>query len=297
MSAGDHLQPELFDPGPRLSAEEQDRREHERQGQQVAAFGEVAISVPRSVVPDIQRLGSIRTQHETERSQGAFNPQLRHELESAMGYDDAPVYGYLRRSPSEEPPYGGVDFRLKSSVKDRTYMHPGDSLNNYHSNRFAPGRDILSDNAAPESARVRDVTAGVEPAPTPQDDIHDYENLGYVEAHILPDQRPETLGLIGPGLGYASRVPLSDVRKASIHEGSLRFDPEGQRRNESRRGNFHVGQDLEREGIPVDHVLTDLTEQPSLPMEYYDGPQPSSKFGTRKRRVRHQDMQPSDRGE
>ena len=290
MPANRHLQPELFNPGRSLSPGEQDAREHARDGWQVATFGEVAISLPRSVVPHVLRDGGIRTQHETMRSQGAFNPTLRRQVESEMGYDDAPVYGYFQRSPGEEPPYGNAAFHLKSSAKDRTYLHPGDSLNDYQDTQYHGGEGTGTDNVS-----VRGVTEGTERAGAPVDPLLDYADLDYVEAHILPDARQETLGLIGPGMGYASRVPLSDVRKVSIHEGSLRFDPEGQRRDESRRMNFHIGQDLEREGIPVEHVLTDLVEQPSLPMEYHDGPQPSAKFGTRKRVVRHADLQGRDR--
>ena len=275
MTAREHLQPELFDPGPRLSAEEQDAREHERMGQQVAAFGELSVSVPTSVVPDIQRVGSIRTQHETNRSQGAFNPQLRHERETEMGYSEAPVYGYFSRSPSEDAPYGDTSFHLKSEVKDRTYMMPGDSLNAW---------------SVPDTARASEVAAGREKAPQPIFPVNDssYEDVPYVEAHILPDERPETVGM--GSQGYTSRVPLEDVSRVSICEGGLRFDPEGKRRDESRVRNFQVGGDLEREGIPVEHVLTDIVEQPSLPMEYRDKPSPPTQYGTRKRRVRHQDL-------
>lgn len=273
MTAREHLQPELFDPGPRLSAEEQDAREHERMGQQVAAFGELSVSVPTSVVPDIQRVGSIRTQHETNRSQGAFNPPLRQEVEQKMGYSEAPVYGYFSRSPGEDPPYGDTAFHLKSSVKDRTYMYPGDSLN---------------EAGATETENARGVAQGNHPVPVPERWDASYETTDYVEGHILPDERPETVGM--GSQGYTSRIPLEDVARVSIHEGSLRFDPEGKRRDESRVRNFQVGGDLEREGIPVEHVLTDIVEQPSLPMKYHDKPSPPSQHGTRKRRVRHQDL-------
>lgn len=288
MPANRHLQPELFHPGRSLSPGEQDAREHARDGWQVATFGEVNISTPREVVPHIQRDGSIRTQHETIRSQGAFNPALRRQVESEMGYDEAPVYGYFRRSPTEEPPYGNVNFHLKSSVKDRTYMHPGDSLNDYQEVQYDGGEGTGTDNSS-----ARGVTEGSERAGAPVDPSLDYADLDYVEAHILPDARSETLGLAGSI--YASRVPLEDVRKVSIHEGGMRFDPTGEFRDHGRKVNFQVGRDLSQAGIPVEHVLTDLTEQPSLPMQYNDGPQPSSIFGTRKRVVRHEDMQGRDR--
>lgn len=287
MPANRHLQPELFDPGPRLSAHEQDAREHARMGRQVATFGEVAVSTPRNVVPRIQMDGGIRTQHETARSQGAFNPPLRRQVESEMGYDEAPVYGYFRRSPTEEPPYGNVDFHLKSSVKDRTYMHPGDSLNNFQAAEFT-GIE------GPETASTREVIEGSVPAPRPGgEDESTYEDVDYVEAHILPDARPETLGLAGSN--YASRVPLEDVRKVSIHESGMRFDPTGEFRDHARKINFQVGRDLSQAGIPVEHVLTDLTEQRPLPLDFHGDPGPPSIFGTRKRVVRHEDMQGRDR--
>ena len=244
-------------------------------GREVATFGEISVSTPRSVVPDIQRLGSIRTQHETGRSQGAFNPGLREDVERQMGYDESPVYGYFQRDPSEEPPYGNVNFHLKSSTKDRTYVHPGDSLNYSRSGSYP-------------TEHAREIISGEVPAPPPPDPEQSYETTDYIEAHILPDTRPETLGMRAQG--YASRVPLEDVSRVSIHEGGLRFDPDGTRRDDDRRMNFQVGGDLAREGIAVDHVLSDIVEQPSLPMEYRDGPQPSSKFGVNKRRVRHQDV-------
>lgn len=281
MSAGDHLQPELFDPGPRLSAGEQDAAEHARMGRQVATFGEVSAGVPRSVVPDIQRLGSIRTQHETGRSQGAFNPELRSKVERDMGYDESPVYGYFQRSLDEEPPYGNVTFHLKSSVKDRTYVHPGDSLNYSRSGSYP-------------TEHAREVISGDAPAPPPPDPEQSYETTDYIEAHILPDARSETLGMRAEG--YTSRVPLEDVSRVSVHEGSLRFDPDGARRDDDRQMNFQVGGDLAREGFVVDHVLSDIVEQPSLPMQYNDGPQPSSKFSVRRRRVPHKNLTEQDRG-
>ena len=281
MSAREHLQPRLFDPGPEPLPEDRDRVQQARVGRELANFGEVAISMPPAPAESVAVTGAIMTQYETGDSQGAYSPSLRQEVETAMGYEDEPpVYGYFSRGPNESPPYGRVDFRLKSSVKDRTYMHSGDSLNRYGSSKF-------TGDSAPETMDARSVAEGYAELPVDQADIE------YVEAHILPDHRPETVGM-GDGV-YPARVPLSDVHRVDIHDRSTRFDPSGEARLAQRSRNFDLGRDLERAGVPVDHVLADLTEQPSLPMQYNDGPQPSAKFGTRKRVVRHEDMQGRDR--
>ena len=193
MSASDHLQPELFDPGPRLSAEEQDRREHARTGRQVATFGEIAVGMPRSSAESVAITGAIMTQHETGDSQGAYNPRLREDVEDQMGYPSLPVYGAIRRSPTEPVHYGSVNFHLKSSVKDRSAMWPGDSLND-------------ASVGPVETAGIQDVAEGYDDAPQPVEPWEDYESTRYVEAHILADhERPETQGAggcrAGPALG------------------------------------------------------------------------------------------------
>jgi hypothetical protein len=251
----------------------------------VAQFGEVAVSAPREAAQHILNSGSIKTQFETLRSQGAFNPSLRHVAEKGMGYDyEAPVYGYFRRSEGEEAPYGNVDFRLDSSVKQRAAMHPGDSLNDY-----ARGKDLEPQNAG-------EVARGEADAPEPNS-WSSYEDVDYVEAHIGSDpSRPETVAKAAArGDRDAARVPLSDVRSMVIGEGSLRFDLDGSRRNADRPKNFELGRQASKMGISVEHSLTDLVEQPTLPMAYNDGPQPSSEFSTRKRLVRHGDLSTHER--
>lgn len=299
MSAYDHLNPRLFDPGPRLTAEEQDQRTHQKMGQELAQFGEVQVSLPERAALGIAQTGDIRTQFETQGSEGAYSPSLRADVEiGAMGYAGHPVYGAVSRGPGEPRHYGRAVFHLDSSVKDRSTLFPGDSLNMAQLTNF--GAEFSQDDvvsSAPQ-AKMRDVASGATPALVPRDWDSSYEDIGYAEAHIHPG--PSFTGQRGPayqsdrGLHPTSRVPKDQIRRVTLHEDSGRFATE-ESRDARRPDNFAAGQALSDAGMKVDHSLVDFVEQPSLPMQYHDGPQPPSKYGKRRRLVRHEDMRDRDR--
>lgn len=299
MSAREHLNPRLFDPGPQLSAEEQDQRTHQRMGQELAQFGEVQVSLPEQAARAIASSGDIRTQFETRQSEGAYSPALRADVEiGSMGYAGHPVYGAVSRGPGEPRHYGRAVFHLDSSVKDRSTLFPGDSLNMAQLSNFGDefGQDAAV-SSAPQ-AKMRDVASGAAPALVPRDWESTYEDIGYAEAHIHPG--PSFTGQRGPayqsdrGLHPTSRVPKDQIRRVTLHEDAGRFATE-ESRNSRRPGNFELGAELASAGFAVDHSLVDHVEQPSLPMQYHDGPQPSAQYGKRRRLVRHEDMQGRDR--
>lgn len=284
MSAGDHLQPQLFEPGAALSAEEQDRRTHQRMGREVAAFGELAVSAPTEAARSIAATGVIMNQHETKSSGAAYAPGTRAKVERHMGYDDKPVYGAIRRSPSESAHYGRVNFHLKPEVKQRTTMYPGDSLNNAQDRGDLPAGALVDH--LPRN--VRDVAQGLVPAPLPEDEHESYESESYIEAHVHADPlRPETQGAKG-----AARVPLEDVSRVTIHEGYGSIPS----RDHARPRNRILGEEFASLGLPVDHSLVDTVSQPPLPMEHTDGFRPPGERSQfRRRLVRHEDLTARDR--
>ena len=297
MSARDHLHPQLFDPGPALSAEEQDRRVHSQMGRELATFGEVQVSLPHRRVDDIVRTGDIRTQFETQDSEGAYYPALRQETELVdLGYSGHPVYGAVARGPDEPTHYGDVVFHLDSSVKDRSTMFPSDSLNIVQAQRMGleTGMQDLSE-VAP-AAEMRKVSEGkTDPIVPPYDES--YESEPYIEAHIHPGRS----GTGQRGMAYAgdslepaatSRVPFDQVRRATIHDANY----SGDLGDIQRQKQFRAGEQLSGAGIPVDHVMVDNLEQPALPMQYHDGPTPSSIFSDRRRLVPHEKMTDRDKG-
>lgn len=299
MPANRHLQPELFDPGPRLSAHEQDRREHARQGRELATFGEVQVSMTGRGAAGVARTGDIRTQFETETSEGANNPSWRRDVEEFMGYRDHPVYAAVARGPNEPRHYGDVVFHLDSSVKDRATMFPDDSLN-------VAGMAMFGDRASMEEpirqasqADMRGISEGTqEPVVFPNWDAT-HGTTPYVEAHIHAGpsgtgQRGTAYARPDGDLTPTSRVPKDQIRKVTINEsGSYLMNKES--RDGRRPRNYEFGRDLTDAGFKVEHSLVDHVEQPALPMDYRDGPYPSVKQGTRRRLVRHEDLQGRDR--
>jgi hypothetical protein len=288
LSPRQFSQPEFPGMPGRLTPDDVKSRANKKVGQTLATFGNMAISTVPEKAFGIARTGDIRTQHETGTSGGIVNPSFRAELEADMGFERYPVYGYLRRG-DENPPYGNVDFQLKPSVKKRSTMVVGDSMNEMLEDWGTSGEVHL------DPKPVSEVASGLSEAPLTS--FYDsYDDAHYVETQILSDDRPETLGS-----QKSTRVPMADVHRVDIYE-----DDRAYSRGANRRENFRVGREFHSLGVPVDHVLTDITEQPVLPMDYqvynddwgaFLNDPPSPVFGTRKRRVRHEDLSGIDRGE
>lgn len=103
------------------------------------AGGDVMIKVPSGYLDEILADG-VKNQFDTDTSGGLFSPDVRAVAETAAHGlpPDAdggmrPVYGFIGRPGSEHPVsvanYGDVTLVLKDSVRDRTTVTLGDSLN------------------------------------------------------------------------------------------------------------------------------------------------------------------------
>jgi len=98
----------------------------------------VVIATPISVVGNILEDGRLKTQMETNTSQGSFNPDLRKVQELAMfsihpNAKQRPIYGTINRGMDEDvanstSQYGGAKIVLKDSVNARTTWTQADSL-------------------------------------------------------------------------------------------------------------------------------------------------------------------------
>lgn len=277
MSAHEHLNPRLFDPGRRLSEDQLDARRNQRTGQELATFGEIVVSAPQPAAASIARSGSLRNQHETGHSMGEFDPDLRRELEEKMDYDTLPVYGALARSEDDHTHYGNLSLHLRSSAKNRAKLYAGDSLNDYWDDTgYGVGSHV------PDTLSIPDVAAGARSPSSPT-----YEEVEYVEAHVLGD--PDDPDTMGPSIDGATpaRVPLRDVHRAVFHETGFRMPYEDPL--DTRERAVKHGEHLHQAGVRVDHALTDIIEQPNLPMDYGSTPV-EPKVGHRRRLVRHEDM-------
>jgi len=98
----------------------------------------VNITVPAPTLEKIFNDGRLKTQHETNTSQGAFNPDLRSIQEVAMfsihpKTKQRPIYGTVRRGTNEDSDelstqYGAATIVLKDGVENRTTWTQADSL-------------------------------------------------------------------------------------------------------------------------------------------------------------------------
>lgn len=82
--------------------------------------------------------GRFKTQFETGKSGGCFDPKYRARAEHAgLGVPETvdpvkrPIYGYFDTPNNNASAYGNIEFRLKESVKARTTITAGDSLYNF----------------------------------------------------------------------------------------------------------------------------------------------------------------------
>ena len=98
----------------------------------------VTVTVPASVLEKIFSDGRLKTQLETNTSQGAFNPDLRKMTEFSLfsihpRAKQRPIYGTVRRGTTDETSrataqYGAATIVLKDGVEQRTTWTQGDSL-------------------------------------------------------------------------------------------------------------------------------------------------------------------------
>jgi hypothetical protein len=99
---------------------------------------EVCVRVPDSVMGKILEDGRFKTQFETKKSKGKMDNGIREEFEGnvfgiagAVDSSDRPIYGYLAKDVARTgivAQYGEVVVQLKSSVKERSSLTWGDSL-------------------------------------------------------------------------------------------------------------------------------------------------------------------------
>lgn len=94
----------------------------------------VRVRVPAKAVPQIIKDGEIKTQHETGRSGGLFDPSTRHAHEEKMfGEPVRPIYGYVHvkgaHEHNEAVQYGEFGVVLKPEALNRSSLTLGDSLN------------------------------------------------------------------------------------------------------------------------------------------------------------------------
>ena len=98
----------------------------------------VNVTVPAPTLAKIFNDGRLKTQHETNTSQGAYNPDLRAIQEVAMfsihpKAKQRPIYGTVRRGTNEDSDelstqYGAATIVLKDGVENRTTWTQADSL-------------------------------------------------------------------------------------------------------------------------------------------------------------------------
>jgi GNAT superfamily N-acetyltransferase len=101
--------------------------------------GDVMVKVPSDVLDDIIA-DRVKNQFDTDTSRGLYDPDVRavaetaaHGLHPAAPASERPIYGFVGMPGSEHPyaldQYGDVTLVLKPSVKDKTTITLGDSLN------------------------------------------------------------------------------------------------------------------------------------------------------------------------
>lgn len=113
---------------------------------QIARDHPVGVRVPYDSAIQILESGRVKTQFETKTSQGYYNLADRADAEKkGLGIPEdldptkRPVYGYFMGAADNDGAsgYGEIIFELKHSIKDRTTITQGDSLNG-----FADGKQI-----------------------------------------------------------------------------------------------------------------------------------------------------------
>ena len=111
----------------------------------------INVTVPASVLEKIFADGRLKTQHETNTSMGALNPDTRNIQEVAMfsihpGAKQRPIYGTVRRGLNEDnvvstQQYGAATIVLKNGAEKRTTWTQADSLSHQATaSTLSPGK-------------------------------------------------------------------------------------------------------------------------------------------------------------
>lgn len=229
------------------------------------AHSPVAIKAHLEDVGEIFETGDLRTQHETQYSGGMFAPDYRAQEEDRLFPDrpgTRPVYGYVDLPQHEDltRQYGEMKYRLKNSVKDRSTVMLGDSLD-------APNRP----------ANLQDVASGRSPLPFwaeggagVQQDYADKARASdstYYETQIHSPNYPDQ---------PLSRVPLSEVSSVDVdwaqwedrHDDIMysadEWDPEWGPEYMDKESRRNLGAQFAEHGIPVWHTETKTAYQPPI---------------------------------
>jgi hypothetical protein len=155
------------------------------------AQSDVVISAPKNVIDNILNDGRFRTQFETGTSGATVNKVMRAEAEKfGLGIpenlpaDQRPVYGYLNFSKETrnitQRGYGEVSFVLSDSVRPRTTIGVGDTMDNFR-NANMVGAPIDAPNIL---AADHEISNLVDYARTGDTADFVYSGMGYVEAHV-----------------------------------------------------------------------------------------------------------------
>lgn len=107
----------------------------------------VSVRVPLSAFEKILNEGEFKTQHETGTSQGTLDTDFRKAAEKHMfGENELPIYGYVSTGKNYLNPsvihYGDVKIDFKESIKDRTTVTYGDSLQAFDEKKIQVGTPI-----------------------------------------------------------------------------------------------------------------------------------------------------------
>ena len=155
------------------------------------AQSDVVISAPKNVIDNILDDGRFRTQFETGTSSATVNKAMRTEAEKLglgipenLPADQRPVYGYLNFSKETrnitQRGYGEVSFVLSDSVRPRTTIGVGDTMDNFR-NANMVGAPIDAPNIL---AADHEISNLVDYARTGDTADFVYSGMGYVEAHV-----------------------------------------------------------------------------------------------------------------
>lgn len=107
---------------------------------ELAAKSQIFVRVPDNIFSKVLKDGRFKSQFETGKSKGLFDPKFRAEVEAnVLGVDpfiepeQRPIYGYLGDAKSDgnleaSDHYGSVIARMKDTVRPRTTVTANDSL-------------------------------------------------------------------------------------------------------------------------------------------------------------------------
>jgi len=235
------VQHELFDPNPYYKhnpgpSESQKLAED----QELLRTGRPVVRAPSKAMPGILSKGQFLTQHDTNTTRGAYNPNFRSEWEQDAGFERPPVYGTYQQGggeavdPDADPArqYGEHYFTLSEETRDRARVLHGDSLGS--ETYPEPVTDLMEDKD-----------------PIPELDVSQYVfHVPYTETQVEPREGEKG-------------VPLSDVASARID-----ITPPGNwdwTEYNHQPAKLGYARDLQRQGIPTKVTEETISYQPPLP--------------------------------